>query len=167
MALQQTVDLLGDKALMFTMNELKRGVKNQVMRPAVREGLKVMKQHAQGNTPHPDFKKMLKTRVGTSRRRGGSNVVGRLFVGAHKHRTIKWKVRSTKGGGQPVDGKVNFAAVAAFYEFGTQYMVPTFWMRRSAAASKRPAMSVVTRRARKELGRQIKKTRARGREAFA
>ena len=157
--LSDNIQLLGDKNLARVIGELKDGMQRRIMTPAIRAALMPVKQAAKSNAPHRELRRLIKTRTGRSRSGG---IFGKVFVGAHPSRTIKWGGPNARG----KNGEVNFAVVGAFYEFGTPNMSPTFWMRGTMRSNRSTAMSIMKIKARERLNAEIKRARRSGTDIY-
>lgn len=134
----------GDKRLQRELNGMRRAARNQVMRPAIREGLTPILQEARRRTPWMSLRKLLAKEVKTSRK--GKGVWGRVYFREHGTRTI------TVDDGRVVD----FNTVASIFEFGTKdgRILPRGMLRGAREAKTGEALRVVRRRADQELQKQ-------------
>jgi len=139
----KTIGLLGDKQLERTLRELERSVQAQAMRPALKSAMMPVKREAKANVPVQALRKLVAVDSGISKR-----VWARVFLKA-SNRKIKWVGPNSHSS----SGFVNFAAVGAFYEYGTStHNVPaTFWMRRSLEAKRSEALSILRVRTMEKL----------------
>lgn len=148
--------LLGDKELAATLDELRRGAANSVMRPAVLAGARVLRD-AIRPVVHPTFQPEVRHYAFT-RKRGG--VQGAVEIGPRK--AASWEGRTIK-----VEGRdVPITVAATFLEYSKR---PGYsgnrWhgkVRAAVSVARPGALAEVTARAKDSLDAQVVKAFRKG-----
>ena len=155
MALEQTIQLTGDLKLMAQLDELKVSAVNAIMGPAISKGLTPVNKEAKRRANMQFKSNYIAKMIGKKVKRGRKGVTGMILV------------RDDKRGRQiKVDGRmVNFKVAAMIQEFGRRNgtLKPRPFMRPAMIAMKSTALAIVTREARKNLKKVVKKAKAKGR----
>ena len=133
--MSSAIRMVGDVALQRALLEMEQSSANRVMKPALREGAKIVRTKAKQNVePHKRsglLRKAISFRVGVSRKT--REAYGRIYV---KNKRSEW-------GGKTV----NPAKYAHLVEFGTSHSRAFPFMRTALAQTRGPVGAAITREA--------------------